>query len=127
MKLFKVMESMDDAITGKGVDKSSIEAAEGALGVSFSKEYRAYLECYGIAAVNGHELTGICKSDRTNVVAVTQSAKRIHETANDWYVVEETNIDGIVIWQASDGTVYQTAPNAKAKKLCASLAEYINM
>lgn len=127
MKLFKVMESMVDAITGKGVDKNTIEAAEDALGVSFSQEYRAYLERYGIAAVNGHELTGICKSDRTNVVSVTQSAKRIHETANDWYVVEQTNIDGIIIWQASNGTVYQTAPNAKPKKLCESLAEYIKM
>ena len=127
MKLFEVMESKVDAITGKGVDKSSIEAAEGALGVSFSQEYRAYLERYGVAAVNGHELTGICKSDRTNVVSVTQSAKRIYETANDWYVIEQTNIDGIVIWQAGNGMVYQTSPNAKAKELCASLSEYINM
>ena len=58
---------------------------------------------------------------------MTQSAKRIHETENDWYVVEQTNIDGIIIWQASNGTVYQTAPNAKPKKLCESLAEYIKM
>ena len=127
MKLFKVMESMVDAITGKGVDKNTIEAAEGALGVSFSQEYRAYLERYGIAAVNGHELTGICKSDRTNVVSVTQSAKRIHETANDWYVVEQTNIDGIVLWQDSTGSIYKTAPNAKTEKICDSLAGYIEM
>ena len=127
MKLFRAIESMVDAITGKDVDKSTIESAEQALGVSFSQEYRAYLERYGIAAVNGHELTGICKSDRTNVVSVTQSAKCIHVTGDDWYVVEQTNIDGIVIWQASDGSVYQTAPNAKAKKICESLAEYISM
>ena len=125
MKLFKVMESMVDAITGKGVDKNTIEAAEGALGVSFSQEYRAYLERYGIAAVNGHELTGICKSDRTNVVSVTQGAKLVCSAEDDWYVIEQTNIDGVVIWQASDGVVYQTVPNTKAKKLCESLAEYI--
>ena len=125
MKLFKVMESMVDATTGKGVDKNAIEAAEGALGVSFSQEYRAYLERYGIAAVNGHELTGICKSDRTNVVSVTQGAKLVCSAEDDWYVIEQTNIDGVVIWQASDGVVYQTVPNTKAKKLCESLAEYI--
>ena len=125
MKLFKVMESMVDAITGKGVDKNAIEAAEGALGVSFSQEYRAYLERYGIAAVNGHELTGICKSDRTNVVSVTQGAKLVCSAEDDWYVIEQTNIDGVVIWQASDGVVYQTVANTKAKKLCGSLAEYI--
>ena len=125
MKLFKVMESMVDAITGNGVDKNAIEAAEGALGVSFSQEYRAYLERYGIAAVNGHELTGICKSDRTNVVSVTQGAKLVCSAEDDWYVIEQTNIDGVVIWQASDGVVYQTVPNTKAKKLCESLAEYI--
>lgn len=125
MKLFEVMESMVDAITGKGVDNSSIEAAEDALGISFSKEYRAYLEHYGIAAVNGHELTGICKSARTNVVSVTQGAKLVCDAEDDWYVIEQTNIDGVVIWQASDGVVYQTAPNTKSKKLCGSLAEYI--
>ena len=128
MRLFKVMESMVDAITGKGVDKSSIEAAEGALGLSFSQEYRAYLERYGIAAVNGHELTGICKSDRTNVVSVTQSAKRIHKTENDWYVVEQTNIDGVVIWQATDGAIYRTTPSAtNTRKICESLAIYIEL
>lgn len=127
MKLFEVMESMVDAITGKGVDNSSIEAAEDALGISFSKEYRAYLEHYGIAAVNGHELTGICKSVRTNVVPVTQGAKLVCDAEDDWYVIEQTNIDGVVIWQSSSGTIYRAAPNTKATKLCESMAEYIEL
>lgn len=127
MKLFNVMDSMVDVITGAGVNKSNIHAAENALGTSFSPEYRAYLERYGIAAVNGHELTGISKSARTNVVLVTQNAKLVHEADADWYVIEQTNIDGIVIWQSSNGAIYQTLPNAKARKLCESMADFIEL
>ena len=33
----------------------------------------------------------------------------------------------IVIWQSSDGTVYEATPNSKPKKIAKSLAEYIEM
>ena len=46
--------------------------------------------------------------------------------AVSWYVVEEANIDGIVIWQDSDGTVYQTMPNSECKAIANSLMEYIS-
>lgn len=127
MNLLETIKSMPDALIGKGVDKESIEVAELSLGLSFSPEYRMYLENYGIVAVNGHELTGICQSDRINVVLVTISARQTHSVKDDWYVIEQANIDGIVIWQSSDGVVYQTAPNSYTNKICESLADYIKM
>lgn len=42
-----------------------------------------------------------------------------------YYVVEQANIDGIVIWQASDGKVYQTNPKLKPLQIAESLSEYI--
>ena len=41
------------------------------------------------------------------------------------YVIEETHMDDIVIWQNAKGEIYQTAPNAKPIKICDSLAEYV--
>ena len=45
--------------------------------------------------------------------------------AYSWYVVEETGIDGIVIWQAPTGDIFQTALGAKTRRISDSLAEYI--
>lgn len=128
MNLFDILNVADDLLTGNGVDNTAIENAEKALSLSFSKEYCSYLEIYGIVAVNGHELTGISKSKRTNVVNVTlEERNRNDNIPNDWYVVEQENIDGIVIWQTETGFVYQTAPNIKPTKICNSLAEYIEL
>ena len=44
-----------------------------------------------------------------------------------WYVIEEIGVDGIIIWQSPDGTVYETYPNAEAKRLASSLLNYIKL
>ncbi|MGN0471130.1 MAG: SMI1/KNR4 family protein [Acutalibacteraceae bacterium] len=128
MKLFDIFNTTDDLLAGHGVDNTAIDNAEKSLSLSFSIEYRSYLEIYGIVAVNGHELTGISNSKRTNVVNVTLEERcRNDNIQNDWYVVEQANIDGIVIWQTETGFIYQTSPNLMPKKICNSLAEYIEL
>lgn len=56
-------------------DSGAIIEAEAKLGLSFSKEYRSYLESCSFASVNGHELTGICKSPRLDVVGATRAER----------------------------------------------------
>ena len=41
------------------------------------------------------------------------------------YVIENLNIEGVVIWQDSKGTIYQSRPNHEPKKINKSLAEYV--
>lgn len=41
------------------------------------------------------------------------------------YVIENTGVDGIMIWQDTKGKIYQTKPESKPKKIVDSLAEYI--
>jgi hypothetical protein len=80
----------------------------------------------GLACFDGHELTGLTKTARLNVVSVTKEQReRFGKDTSSWYVVEETNIYGIVIWQGSDATVYETSPTSNAKKIANSLSEYI--
>lgn len=120
------IKSMPDYIGSNGRTDEEIKQAEKELGVSFAKDYRKYLEAIGLACFDGRELTGLTKTARLDVVSVTKEQReKFGKSTSSWYVVEEANIYGIVIWQSSDGTVYEAAPNSKAKKIADSLAEYI--
>lgn len=120
------LESRKRFLSGKGISADSINDAEKALGLSFSDEYREYLLKFGIAAYSGHELTGISKSERTNVVNVTLKArKRYPEIPLNLYVIEETNVEEVVIWQSDTGSMFYSAPNLPLTKLCNTLCEYV--
>lgn len=110
----------------KPASVEQIVNAEDELGVSFADEYKQYLLAYGAASVFGHEFTGISSSSRISVVDVTLEEREFNDISDDLYVVEQTNIDGIVIWQDSKGNIYKTQSGSDAKKICNSLSEYIN-
>ena len=126
--IIQTLQSTQDCICGHGVEEAEIQQAEMELEVKFAEDYYQYLLHFGLVAYDGHELTGITKSKRLNVVDVTKKARQY--TANvpdDWYVIEETNIDGIVIWQSSEGAIYQTQPGHTLAMICKSLSEYIDL
>lgn len=123
--IIDVLRSMPDFIGSNGRSKEEIELAETMLEVAFARDYRNYLEKIGLACFDGHELTGLTKTDRLNVVTVTmEQRERFGKIASTWYVIEEANIYGIVIWQDTEGFVYEAASNAKVKKVADSLSEY---
>lgn len=41
------------------------------------------------------------------------------------YVIENTCVDGVIIWQDTEGIVYKTQPDTEPKKIADSMAEYI--
>ena len=93
--------------------------------MKFAKEYADYLQKYGVASFFGHELTGICSSNRLNVVDVTIEERQYTQgISQQLYVVEVTNFDDVVVWQDATGVIYRTAPGEKTEKVAASLAEY---
>lgn len=123
--IIETLKNAPEYIGGAGRTDAEIESAEKQLGVEFAPDYRCYLKEIGLACFDGHELTGITKSARLNVVDVTTAQREQYPEANSWYVIEETNIDGIVIWQSSSGAIYKTAPGIKTRKILDSLTEYI--
>lgn len=106
--------------------EKQIEDAEKILQVKFSNDYRKYVASLGVASFFGHELTGISPSQRLNVVDVTIKERGYNPfIPADWYVIEQLNFDGIVIWQSHDGSIYQSAPNAGPQKINKDFAEYV--
>lgn len=123
--ILDVLRNAPDFIGGKGCGNVAISDAEQALGIRFAPDYRAYLQKIGLACFDGHELTGICKAFRLNVVDVTLDERKQCPDAAGWYVVEQANVDGIVICQAPSGEIYQTMPGVSARKIYNSLTEYV--
>ena len=120
------VSQMEDLIAGDGVTEDEISLAEKQLGIRFAKEYKAYLANWGIAAVNGHELTGLDVEPRVNVVYETErNRKKFAEPLKDMYVVENDNIDGVVYWQDASGRVYRTVNQSKPKYISDSLLDFI--
>lgn len=119
-------ESRKSFLAGKGASPEQISQAEKQLGLSFAQEYREYLSTYGIAAFDGHELTGIAKSDRLNVVSITKKARvRYASVPADFYVIEQVDVEELIIWQSGSGEIYGCAPNYKVEKICNSLHDYV--
>lgn len=116
---------MPDYIGSNGRTEEEIDLAEKKLECTFAQDYREYLAEIGFACFDGHELTGLTKAERINVVTVTTKQRKLFgEIVSTWYVVEETNIDGIVVWQDSIGTVYETVLPTYAREIAGSLSEY---
>ena len=107
-------------------DPSRIEEAEQLLGLSFAEDYKEYALMFGAATFDGHELTGVCDSERLSVVSSTNRARAFYpHFPPSMYVVEEMLIDHILSVQDSTGTVYSYGPDDEAKEIANSLQEYL--
>ena len=127
-KLDVVLARKKGLLQGKPVSDSAITECEQKLSVKFSDDYKECVRQYGALSYYGHELTGVVSSPRLNVVDVTNEEKKVNSgLPNNWYVIEQTGMDGIVIWQADSGEIFQSFPTGAYKKICNSLAEYIEL
>lgn len=124
--IIKVLKCMEDFSSLKKVSIEDIIDAETLLGVTFADDYRQYVQECGIAIAYGHEFTGVVDSPRLNVVDVTlKMRKKMKNIPNNVYVIEELGIDDIVIFQNSNGEVYESLPGNKFDKIANSFSEYL--
>ncbi|MBR3794413.1 MAG: SMI1/KNR4 family protein [Clostridia bacterium] len=124
----KILRTLPAFCSLTGVHAEQIDNAENALGLHFADDYREYLLAFAIASSDGHEFTGICNSKRLNVIDVTIAAKNSNPSIpRDWYVLEDANMDGIIIWQNKTGSIFQTQPNRETVKISDSICEYLGL
>lgn len=94
--------------------------------LTFSADYKEYLSAFGAATFCGKELTGICASERLNVIAVTQRARNYYKGfPDDAYVVEEMLFDHFLVIQKTDGSVFSYGPNESEELIAESLSLYL--
>lgn len=125
-KIVDVINKLPELLPLKAATSTQITDAELQLRTSFSDEYKEYLLNFGAIMADGIELTGIAKAEYRNVISVTKSEKALNPNVpNNMYVVENTHIDGIVIWQDSEGIIYKTQNDSKPLKIAESLSEYL--
>ncbi len=120
-------ENKRDFFCERGASIEEIESAEKNLNLIFADDYKEYLRRYGSVSCAGHELTGISEDENLDVVKATiLNHKRNHNIPELYYTVEDTHIDGIVIWQIESGEIFQADYNMEPVKIHNSLAEYIS-
>ena len=125
--IIEINEKLPDLLPLKPASNDAITKAENDLNLSFSEEYKEYLVKYGAILADGIELTGIAKSEHRDVVKVTLQGWELNKNVpKNLYVVEDTRVDGIIIWQDSEGIIYKSSPNSEVKKINDSLADYLN-
>jgi hypothetical protein len=128
--LIDTIKALPDLTQLKPASADEIAEAEKKLGLSFANEYKEYLSEFGAILADGVELTGIAKSEHWSVVGLTLRERELalecgYDIPNNIYAVEDTGMDGIVIWQDSDGYIYVTAPEIVLSKIANSLDEYV--
>lgn len=124
--LLEKLQQREDFYCEKGASNDQIMNAEKLLGLSFADDYKEYLLRYGSISCCGHELTGFSADINLDVVHVTiHNREKNTNISIPLYVIEETHIDGIVVWQDSAGAVWLTEYNGAPIKKYESLNEYI--
>ena len=107
-------------------NEEAIAAAEEQLHIRFADEYHMYLAEFGAASAKRLELTGIISVEYCNVISSTKAAWELNpQVPHTMYVVENTYIDGVYVWQDTSGVIYQTTPKTEPKQIASSLVEYI--
>ena len=105
-KIVDLINSLPEMLPLKPATEVQITDAEQRLGVGFADEYKEYLKAFGTIMADGIELTGIAKSEHRNVVSLTKKERELNsKVPNTMYVIENTCVDGIMIWQDTAGIV----------------------
>ena len=121
-KIVELINSLPDMLPLKPATEVQITDAELQLRVRFADEYKEYLVAFGAIMADGIELTGIAKSEHRNVVSLTKKERELNpKVPNTMYVIENTCVDGIMIWQVTVCVVYQTTPTSAPKKIASYL------
>ncbi|MDR0957652.1 MAG: SMI1/KNR4 family protein, partial [Clostridiales bacterium] len=111
--LIDTIKALPGLMQFKPPSADEIAEAEKKLGLSFANEYKEYLSEFGEVDADDIELTGIIPElNNWSVVDLTLRERELalecgyDDITNNIYAVEDTGMDGIVVWQDSDGYIY---------------------
>ena len=125
--IIKVISALPGLLTITPASSIQITDAEIQLRVRFSDEYKEYLRKFGAIIADGIELSGITNAEYRNVVSLTQKEWKLNpQVPHTMYIIEDTHMDGIMIWQDTQGYIYHSTPASAPIKIANSLSEYVS-
>ena len=126
MDIIKLISGFENVIVSCGATDEEILKAEKRLNLVFAEEYKSYLQKFSYTIIDSHEITGICSGKRLDVVKVTEEERSFNSfVPSNLYVIEQTHIDSIVVWQNEKGEIFQSYPNGNITKIFDSLSDYL--
>lgn len=126
MTIIDIIQTQKGLKHGNPATDEAISNAEEALALHFSEEYKEYVKKYGVATFDEHDLSGIMPGYRLDVVTMTNDVREMYESLpTNLYMIEDAYIDGIIILQSEDGSIYQVVPYDQPTKIANTLLEYI--
>ena len=127
MDLQSILADKKNVYYLNGVSEEQILQAEQTLGLVFATDYKNYLKQYALLSYNAHELTGICQSQRLNVVSSTLRERTDNENiSDDMYLLESIGVENLTIWQNANGEIFEVEFKKMPHKIYNSLLEYID-
>lgn len=88
--------------------------AENQLGIQFSEEYKSYLKTFGCLDYLSHEWTGLEIGGYLNVIEATKQWDDVYNLIQKGlFVIEGTNIDGVIICSDNAGIIYQISSSGQ--------------
>ena len=124
--IIEVLKSLKDIAYLEPASTDQIKDAEQQLNLKFANEYKNYVSTFGVISAAGIELSGIIDDENLGVTYLTQQERELNNNVpHNMYVVENTHIDGIIIWQDENGLIYLTQYDSKPKQIATSLVDYI--
>ena len=122
--LVRMIGRLKNLETGTPAMDEQVKEAEETLGLTFAKEYAAYLKAYGLASGKGIKLTGITRKVGRGVVPATLSARKMNPgIPGSMYAV--MNDDEVSVLQDGDGCIYLSWLDKEPEWECNSLTEYL--
>lgn len=87
--------------------KKKIIKAEEELNLVFAEDYKKYLRNFDFVQSDIIAISGRADGEKCNVIALTKKLKQIYKNiSDDFYVIEDVGVDGLVIWQDSLEFIY---------------------
>lgn len=124
-KIFDEIEKKYKLFKTKPASEELILEAERQLGRKFSDDYKEYLSKFGAISFGSTELTGLNVDSYANVVSLTlKEIERNKLFPKDSYVIEDPGLEGLLVLQRDNGSVYEWR-NGKILKEYSNLSEYL--
>ena len=118
------INDLKDVKTSTGIPYTEMTDAENELGVRFNKEFIDVVYEYGNVKSKDFELLGL--GNENNVVEATFNEWALNnKVPHDMYVIENTMVEDVVVWQDNEGMIYESYPNCTPIKISDSLASYL--